>query len=184
MNRYWIPVRKNSINIINRSLESNLKGFFYKNTKTTIPDLENNLHESQPLGYAYETDSHFVHFYGQENGLNIISVGLTAIQGNISKQLAKLNTIVIGISPDNTSRLKKFETRDNLSIQLLSDEDHKVADLYGVWGEKKFMGKVYDGIHRISFFIDIEGKIQKVFNGFKTKEHHNLVLEYTKQFET
>ena len=103
---------------------------------------------------------------------------------NISEQLVKLNTVVKGISPDSTSRLKKFETRDNLSIQLLSDEDHKVADLYGVWGQKKFMGKVYDGIHRISFFIDIEGKIQKVFNGFKTKEHHNLVLEYAKQFKT
>ena len=59
MSRYWIPVRKNSINIINRSLESNLKGYFYKNTKTTIPNLVNDLHESQPLGYAYETDSHF-----------------------------------------------------------------------------------------------------------------------------
>ena len=58
-----------------------MKGYFYKNTKTTIPNWENDLHESQPLGYAYETDSHFVHFYGKEHGLNIISVGLTAIQG-------------------------------------------------------------------------------------------------------
>ena len=100
---------------------------------------------------------------------------------NISEQLAELNTIVLGISPDNTQRLKKFETRDNLSIQLLSDEDHKVADLYGAWGEKKFMGKAYNGIHRISFFIDTEGKIRKLFNSFKTKDHHNIVIKYIKE---
>ncbi|EGV07474.1 thioredoxin-dependent thiol peroxidase [Haemophilus pittmaniae HK 85] len=61
---------------------------------------------------------------------------------------------------------------------LLADETHQVAEQFGVWGEKKFMGKTYDGIHRISFLIDEQGKILKVFDKFKTGEHHKIVLEY------
>ncbi|MFA3055922.1 hypothetical protein KWD96_02020 [Acinetobacter pittii] len=57
-----------------------MNGIFYENTKTTIPGWVNTLHERQPLGYAYETDTHFVHLYGKNTGLNIISVGLTAIE--------------------------------------------------------------------------------------------------------
>ena len=53
-----------------------------------------------------------------------------------------------------------------------------MADLFGVWGPKKFMGKEFDGLHRISFLVDEEGKIEKVFNKFKTKNHHEVVLDY------
>ncbi len=91
------------------------------------------------------------------------------------------NVKVIGMSPDPVSRLNKFALRDRLSFILLSDSSHQIADAYGVWGEKKFMGKVFDGIHRVSFLIDEKGIIEKVFNGFKTKEHHSLVLEYLKE---
>ena len=56
--------------------------------------------------------------------------------------------------------------------------DHQVAEQFGVWGEKKFMGRTYDGIHRISFLIDEQGKIQHVFDKFKTGEHHQVVLDY------
>ncbi|MCE9922457.1 thioredoxin domain-containing protein, partial [Hafnia paralvei] len=59
-------------------------------------------------------------------------------------------------------------------------EDHKVAEEFGVWGEKTFMGKTYDGIHRISFLIDEEGKVQHVFDDFKTSNHHDIVLDYVK----
>ena len=61
-------------------MELTLNGICYKNTKTTLPNWVEALHESQPFGYAYETDSHFVHLYGKNNGLNIISVGLTVIE--------------------------------------------------------------------------------------------------------
>jgi peroxiredoxin Q/BCP len=92
-------------------------------------------------------------------------------------QLKELNTIVFGISPDEPKRLAKFCTRDELNFTLLSDVDHKVADDFGVWGLKKFMGKEYDGIHRLSFLIGLDGKISHVFNKFKTKEHHQVLLE-------
>lgn len=122
-----------------------------------------------------------IYFYpkAMTPGCTTQSIGLS----NISDKLAELDTVVLGISPDNTKRLKKFEEKDNLSIQLLSDKDHKVAELFGVWGEKKFMGKVYDGIHRISFFIDKDGKINHVFDKFKTKDHHEIVLEYIENYK-
>ncbi|MEC6884151.1 thioredoxin-dependent thiol peroxidase [Photobacterium piscicola] len=91
------------------------------------------------------------------------------------------NVVVLGISIDPVKRLPKFIERDNLNFTLLSDEDHAVADQFGVWGEKKFMGKVYDGLHRISFLIDEHGKIEHVFNKFKTKDHHQVVLDYLTQ---
>lgn len=93
------------------------------------------------------------------------------------KQLNDLNTVVFGISPDESKRLDKFCQRDELNFTLLSDVDHNVADDFGVWGLKKFMGKEYDGIHRLSFLIGLDGKISHVFNKFKTKEHHQVVLD-------
>lgn len=92
-------------------------------------------------------------------------------------ELDALETVVLGISPDPVKRLAKFIERDQLNFDLLSDEDHAVADAFGVWGLKKFMGKEYDGIHRISFLIDKAGVIVQVFDKFKTKEHHQLVVD-------
>ncbi|WP_448548617.1 thioredoxin-dependent thiol peroxidase [Thalassotalea fusca] len=96
---------------------------------------------------------------------------------DVKVELEQKNTVVFGISPDEPKRLAKFCERDQLNFTLLSDPDHKVADQFGVWGLKKFMGKEYDGIHRLSFLIGLDGKISHVFNKFKTKNHHEVVLE-------
>ena len=93
---------------------------------------------------------------------------------------AALNTRVLGISPDAPAKLKKFEDKQQLNFTLLADETHQVADAFGVWGPKKFMGKSFDGIHRISFLIDEFGAIQHVFDDFKTSNHHDVVLAYLK----
>lgn len=99
---------------------------------------------------------------------------------DVNAELTALNVVVLGISPDSAKRLKKFEERDNLNFRLLADEDHAVADAFGVWGPKKFMGKEYDGIHRLSFLIDEEGKIAHRFDKFKTSDHHQVVLDLIK----
>jgi peroxiredoxin Q/BCP len=91
------------------------------------------------------------------------------------------NVVVLGVSIDPVKRLGKFIERDSLNFSLLSDEDHAVADQFGVWGEKKFMGKIYDGLHRLSFLINEQGVIEHVFNKFKTKTHHEVVLDYLNQ---
>lgn len=88
------------------------------------------------------------------------------------------NVVVLGLSPDPVKRLPKFIEKESLNFTLLSDEDHAVADAFGVWGPKKFMGKEYDGIHRISFLIDESGTVEHVFDKFKTKDHHEVVLSY------
>ena len=99
---------------------------------------------------------------------------------DVNAELAALNVVVLGISPDPAKRLKKFEERDSLNFRLLADEDHAVADAFGVWGPKKFMGKEYDGIHRLSFLIDEEGKVTHRFDKFKTSDHHQVVLDLVK----
>lgn len=100
---------------------------------------------------------------------------------DIKAELDKHNVVVLGVSIDPVKRLGKFIERDELNFTLLSDEDHAVAEQFGVWGEKKFMGKVYDGLHRISFLINEEGVIEHVFNKFKTKDHHQVILDYLNQ---
>ena len=70
------------------------------------------------------------------------------------KDLAKLNSVALGISPDPVARLKKFDDKEDLNFELLSDEDHAIADKYGVWGLKKFMGREFMGIIRTTFVID------------------------------
>ncbi|MDE1239852.1 thioredoxin-dependent thiol peroxidase [Vibrio aestuarianus] len=97
---------------------------------------------------------------------------------DVKLELDAHNVVVLGVSIDPVKRLGKFIERDNLNFTLLSDEDHAVAEQFGVWGEKCFMGKVYDGLHRISFLINEQGTIEHVFDKFKTKDHHEVVLAY------
>lgn len=97
------------------------------------------------------------------------------------KELADVDTVVLGISPDPVSRLEKFREKHDLNFDLLSDEDHAIADKYGVWGLKKFMGKEYMGILRTTFIIDKNGRLQLVMDKVKTKTHHDDVLAFIKE---
>jgi peroxiredoxin Q/BCP len=97
------------------------------------------------------------------------------------KELAKLHTVVLGVSPDPVSRLGKFIEKQNLNFDLLSDEDHKIADKYGVWGLKKFMGREFMGILRTTFIIGKDGKLKHVMDKVKTKSHHDDVIELIKK---
>mgnify|MGYP006432187693 FL=1 len=93
-----------------------------------------------------------------------------------AKALKKLNTVVLGVSPDPIKKLAKFVERDALNFQLLSDEDHAVADSYGAWGPKKFMGREFDGILRTTFIVGKDGKLKAVMDKFKTKDHHTALI--------
>ena len=117
-----------------------------------------------------------VYFYpkAMTPGCTVQAQGLRDIQNELQQN----NVVVLGISPDAVKRLPKFIEKEQLNFTLLSDEDHTVADAFGVWGPKKFMGKEYDGIHRITFLIHEEGNVEQVFNKFKTKEHHLVILNY------
>lgn len=93
-------------------------------------------------------------------------------------ELDELGLVVLGISPDAPKKLAQFIEKKELNFTLLSDPDHQVAAQFGVWGEKKFMGRTYDGIHRISFLINESGNIMQVFDKFKIKDHHQMIIDY------
>ena len=92
------------------------------------------------------------------------------------EQFAKLNTLVFGISPDGEKSHRKFIDKHRLPFSLLVDEDHAIAKAFGVWGEKKFMGRTFDGVHRMSFLVGIDGKIEKTYAKVKPAEHAQQVL--------
>jgi thioredoxin-dependent peroxiredoxin len=84
---------------------------------------------------------------------------------------------VFGISPDTVKSHGKFRDKFNLNFPLLADDGHKVADAYGVWVEKKFLGKKYMGVERTTFLVDEQGRIAKVLPRVKPGEHVDQVLE-------
>ena len=92
--------------------------------------------------------------------------------------MAALGVVTLGISPDSPARLRNFRDKQSLNFTLLGDEDHAVAEAYGVWGEKKFMGKLSLGILRTSFLIDEQGRLIHIFDKFKTSDHHQVVLTW------
>jgi peroxiredoxin Q/BCP len=138
----------------------------------TLTDQEGNTHNLKD----YRGQNVLVYFYpkAMTPGCTVQACALRDAQ----KQMAKTNLKVFGISTDTVSRLKKFTERDKLNFTLLSDEDHFVADKYGVWGPKKFMGRTYDGLHRMSFIIDENGKLRHIMEKVNTKTHHNDVLNW------
>ncbi|MGH9871429.1 MAG: thioredoxin-dependent thiol peroxidase [Pyrinomonadaceae bacterium] len=84
---------------------------------------------------------------------------------------------VLGVSVDSEASHRKFAAKYKLPFTLLADPDHSIADAYGVYGEKKFMGRTYMGVKRMTFLIDEKGKVKKVFEKVKPEEHASDVLE-------
>jgi peroxiredoxin Q/BCP len=85
--------------------------------------------------------------------------------------------VVLGVSPDEESSHVKFKQKYGLPFTLLADPDHQVAEQYGVWGERKYMGKTYMGVERSTFLIDEDGRIAKVMRRVKPDTHAERVLE-------
>ena len=95
--------------------------------------------------------------------------------------LAKLDTVVLGVSPDPVARLGKFIDKQDLNFTLLSDEDHSITEKYGAWGLKKFMGKEFMGVLRSTFIIGKDGRLKHVIDKVKTKSHHDDVMTLIKE---
>ena len=83
---------------------------------------------------------------------------------------------MLGVSPDPVKRVKKFHDKQSLDFTLLADEDHSVADAYGVWVEKSMYGKKYWGAQRATFIIDAGGKVARMFPKVSPKTHDEVVL--------
>lgn len=91
--------------------------------------------------------------------------------------LKKAGLVVLGVSPDDKKKHKKFEEKYNLPFTLLEDPDKKIIDKYGVWGEKNMYGRKYMGLLRTTFLIDEKGIIIKIFKKPKSKIHSEEILK-------
>jgi peroxiredoxin Q/BCP len=91
-------------------------------------------------------------------------------------ELQKKGYSLLGVSGDSMRKQSNFRKKYKLPFPLLADTEHKVIDAFGVWGKKKFMGRVFDGIHRITFIIDEEGVVEKVIDKVKTTRHAQQLL--------
>lgn len=116
-----------------------------------------------------------LYFYPKDN-----TPGCTAQACNIRdnyEDLKKNNIVILGVSADDEKSHLKFIDKFDLPFPLLADTDHSLLNLYGVWGEKKFMGRTYDGIHRTTFILDESLNIIEIIEKPKTKDHSAEILE-------
>ena len=98
-------------------------------------------------------------------------------------ELDEFDVVVLGVSIDPYPRLQKFIDKQELNFDLLSDEDHSIADKYGVWGLKKFMGKEFMGLIRTTFIVGKDGRLKAIMDKFKTKDHHQVLIETLKDLD-
>ncbi|ELP57330.1 thioredoxin-dependent thiol peroxidase [Microcystis aeruginosa NIES-298] len=122
-----------------------------------------------------------LYFYPKDNtpGCSTEAIDFTAL----SPQFQQLNAVIIGVSPDSEKSHCRFIEKHNLTIQLLSDTEHQLAEIYQVWGLKKFMGKEYMGIKRATFLIDPQGNIAYIWSNVKVKAHAEAVLKKLEELQ-
>jgi thioredoxin-dependent peroxiredoxin len=97
--------------------------------------------------------------------------------------LKKNGFVVLGVSPDDEKKHKKFEAKFGLPFTLIADAEHAIIDKYGVWGQKKLYGREYMGIHRTTFLIDEKGIIRKIFLRPKNKQHAEEIVKTWKEID-
>ena len=116
-----------------------------------------------------------LYFYPKDDtpGCTTQACGIRDAYGDFERAGA----VVLGVSPDNEGSHVKFRDKYELPFPLLADTDHTVAEKYGVWGEKKYMGKTYMGVSRSTFVIDADGNVKKVMHGVKPATHADDVLD-------
>ncbi len=139
-------------------------------------DQDNNLLNLEDL----KTQWVLIYFYPKDNtpGCTTQAKDFT----NYHQEFINLGVKIIGISPDSITSHQKFRDKHNLSITLLSDSHHEIAENYGVWQLKKFMGKEYMGVVRSTFLINPDGNIAYIWPKVKVKGHVESVLNYCQNF--
>lgn len=123
----------------------------------------------------YKGQKVVLYFYPKDD-----TPGCTAESCSLSENISslnKLNCAVIGVSKDSVKKHDKFKEKYNLQFRLASDAEGDVCERYGVWAEKKFMGRKYMGILRTTFLIDENGTIEKVWENVKVDGHTNQIIE-------
>lgn len=141
----------------------------------TAPDFTSVNQDGKTLSLAdYKGSKFVIYFYPRD-----MTPGCTSQACNLTENFNDLSAHgikILGVSPDTPEKHLKFIAKYNIAFDLLADEDKSVHNAFGVWGEKKFMGKVFDGTHRTTFLVDENLKIVDIIAKPKVKDHANEVL--------
>lgn len=141
-----------------------------------VPNFTVNDQDGQAISLSdYKGKKLIVFFYPKAN-----TPGCTAEACNLSdhyKTLQDQGYSILGVSADTEKKQSNFKNKFHFPYPLLADTNKEVIEAFGVWGEKKFMGKTYDGIHRKTFLIDENGVITHVIDKVKTKDHAAQILD-------
>lgn len=139
------------------------------------PHFSGTLHDGSTVSLAdYAGKKLIIFFYPKDD-----TPGCTAAACSLRDGFGELQAKgyeLLGVSPDKPAKHQKFIEKYGLPMPLLADEEHKMMDAYGTWGPKKFMGREYDGVLRTTFVVDEHGKIDRVYDKVKTKEHAEQIL--------
>jgi len=134
--------------------------------------LKNQNNKERNLNY-YKNKKLILYFYPKDDTPGCTKEACSLRDG--IKELEDNNYVVVGVSPDNAEKHTKFITKYNLPFELLVDENHELAEKYGVWVEKNMYGRKYMGIARTTFVIENE-KIQKIYNKVNVGDHANQII--------
>ena len=137
----------------------------------SLPDQANTIHTLSD----YQGQWVLLYFYPRDNTPGC-TIEACEIRDNFS-EFTRLKAVVFGISKDSAASHQKFIQKYKLPFTLLVDENKEVVKKYGVWSKKKFMGREFMGINRISFLIDPKGRVVKIYENVKPKEHAQEVLK-------
>lgn len=142
-----------------------------------LPDKDGVKHSLKEVKTKYTV----IYFYPKDNtpGCTIEAHEFTKLK----KEFDKANTTIIGISGGDEKSKTKFCEKNKLSITLLSDADFKVSEKYQTYGEKKFMGRTYMGVSRVTYVLDANKKIIQVYPNVKALGHAKAVLKFIKELK-
>ncbi len=144
-------------------------------TGAAAPDFELKDSMERPVSLGSQRGKWVVlYFYPKDDttGCTAEAIDFTAMKGDFDAQGA----VILGISPDSCGSHQKFMIKYDLGITLLSDDEHRVCELYGVWGEKNMYGKKFFGVSRSTFLIDPAGRVARVWKNVKVNGHAEDVL--------
>ena len=132
--------------------------------------------DGQKIALADYKGQRVVLYFYPEDDTPTCTVQACNLRDNFSL-LRKEGWTVIGVSPDDEKKHKKFESKFGLPFPLVADPGHKIIDRYGVWGEKQLYGRKYQGLHRTTFLIDGEGVVRKIFLKPRSKQHAEEIVK-------
>ncbi|MBL7702309.1 MAG: thioredoxin-dependent thiol peroxidase [Ferruginibacter sp.] len=136
----------------------------------------------RPVSLADHKGKKVILFFYPEDDTPTCTVQACNLRDNFSL-LKKNGFVVLGVSPDEEKKHKKFEAKYDLPFTLIADVDHTIIDKYGVWGEKQLYGRNYMGLHRTTFLIDEKGVIRKIFLRPKNKQHAEEIVKAWAEIE-